>query len=158
MQREVAWAREAQALSPEYALLPILRGLKRPALKLLFGEAERVSIVLGDDDPIEAAVPAIVQALGLAPPNATPRPDPVPAPPMAELILKLPPHILKICLDLIPLEKRAELIYSREDDEREALLSVYGQEGSRLREMLDLERTTRTPDTTRDKTGGRTGR
>jgi TIR domain len=31
--REVAWAREAKALSPEYALLPILRGLERPALK-----------------------------------------------------------------------------------------------------------------------------
>src|SRR5262249_31388750 len=60
-----------------------------PALKLLFGETELVSIVLGDDEPIEHAVPTIVQALGLAAPGAALRPDPLPAPPMAELVIKL---------------------------------------------------------------------
>jgi hypothetical protein len=85
VQREVAWALEAHRLDPSYRLLPILRGLDRPALKLLVGAAEVVSIVLGDEEAIETAVPAILQALGLAPQNATARPDPEPAPPMAEL-------------------------------------------------------------------------
>ncbi len=89
VQREVAWAREAQALSPDFVILPILRGLKRPALKLLLGGEERLSILLADGDPIEGAVPAIVQALGLAPQDATPRADPSPAPPMAELVIQL---------------------------------------------------------------------
>jgi tetratricopeptide (TPR) repeat protein len=89
VQREVGWARETKLLLPEYALLPILRGLQRPALKLLFGEAEMVSIVLEPSDAIESAVGAIAQALGLAAQDATPRPDPLPAPAMAELSIEL---------------------------------------------------------------------
>jgi hypothetical protein len=44
-----------------------------------------------DDDPIHRRVflSHASEALGLAPQDATPRPDPVPASPMAELILKL---------------------------------------------------------------------
>ncbi len=89
VQQEAGWAREAKGLLPGYAILPILRGLKRPALELLFPGTELVSLVLDEDEPIEHAVPAIVQALGLAATDATPRPDPEPAPPMAELLIEL---------------------------------------------------------------------
>jgi len=88
VQDEVGWAREAKLARPDYALLPLLRGLQRPALKLLFGDVPRVSVVLGDEEAIESAATAIVQALGLAPQDATPRPDPTPAPPLAELVIE----------------------------------------------------------------------
>ena len=71
VQSEAACAREAKRLLPEYAILPVLRGLKRPALKLLFPDTELISIALERDEPIEHAVPAIVQALGLAPQDAS---------------------------------------------------------------------------------------
>lgn len=57
----------------------------------------------------------------------------------AELLLRLPPHVLKSCLELLPMEKRAELIFSRPPEERETLLEIYGKKGARLREMIDLE-------------------
>lgn len=61
VQREAAWALGAMVTKPDFRLLPILRGLDRPALKLLFGAAEVVSVLLGEGDEIESAVPAIVQ-------------------------------------------------------------------------------------------------
>src|SRR5262245_26012915 len=48
VQREVAWALEARKLDPSYRLLPLIRGLDRPALKLLVGDADLVSIALDD--------------------------------------------------------------------------------------------------------------
>ncbi|MFO0758973.1 MAG: CHAT domain-containing protein [Byssovorax sp.] len=89
VQREARWALETKLERPGYALLPVLRGLDRPALKLLFGEAEMVSFVLGEGEDIVHAAPAIVQAFGLAPQDATARVDPLPAPPMAELLIEL---------------------------------------------------------------------
>lgn len=89
VQREVGWALEAKLARQDYALLPLLRGLARPALNLLFKDAPRVSFVLGQDEPIEHAATYIAQALGLDPVDATPRPDPVPAPPLAELVIDL---------------------------------------------------------------------
>jgi hypothetical protein len=80
VQREVALALAAKLERPAYALLPIVRGLDRGVVKLLFGAAELTSLVLDDDAPIESAADAIVQALGLAPQDATPRAHPLPAP------------------------------------------------------------------------------
>lgn len=57
----------------------------------------------------------------------------------AELVLRLPPSSLKTALDSLTLEKRSEIIYSRQGAERSALLQAFGTEGSRLREMIDLE-------------------
>lgn len=87
VQQEVAWAEEAKVARPDYKLLPLLRGLARPALKVLFREAPLVSFVLGDEEPIESAVTAIAQALGLAPQDATPRAGPTPLPLLAELVI-----------------------------------------------------------------------
>ena len=71
VQREITWALEARKLDPAYQVLPLLRGLGHPALKLLTGGVDLVSIALEQDAAIETAVPAILQALGLAPQNAT---------------------------------------------------------------------------------------
>jgi tetratricopeptide (TPR) repeat protein len=90
---EIAWALETKLARPEYAILPILRGLGPAALRSWFGASPPRSITLTPDAPIESAVAAIVQALGLAPQDATPRADPLPAPPMAELVIELDePH------------------------------------------------------------------
>lgn len=57
----------------------------------------------------------------------------------AELLTRLPPAILKNCLDVLSVERRAEVICSRDPKERELLMAVYGAEGSRMRDLLNLE-------------------
>lgn len=89
VQREVGWALGAKATRPRYALLPLLRGLDRPALNLV-GAAELVSIVLGLSHPIESAVPTILQALGLSPVLPVPHEQAPPlVPALADLTIEL---------------------------------------------------------------------
>ena len=57
----------------------------------------------------------------------------------AELVTRLPQQVLKTCLDAFPLERRAEIIFTQEGSNREQLLRSYGADGSRMRELLDLE-------------------
>lgn len=57
----------------------------------------------------------------------------------SELVLKLPSAVIRAVLDLIPLDRRAEIIYSRSESERELMLSSYGAPGNKLRDMIQIE-------------------
>lgn len=56
----------------------------------------------------------------------------------SELVLKLPPKLLKTCLEKLAVPRRAELIVSRPADQRTALLNAIGKEGSKAREMFGV--------------------
>jgi hypothetical protein len=57
----------------------------------------------------------------------------------AELMLKLPAKLLKACLERLPLNRRADLLLSRPDDERNLLLDTLGKQGSKIRDLIDVE-------------------
>ena len=57
----------------------------------------------------------------------------------AELILKLPPKLLKACLDRLPLSQRADLICSRPEADGITLLDTIGKPGTKGRDIIDLE-------------------
>jgi len=56
----------------------------------------------------------------------------------AELIAKLPPAVLQVCLERMPLARRADLIQSR-GEEKSVFLTAIGSEGSKVREMVQIE-------------------
>jgi hypothetical protein len=57
----------------------------------------------------------------------------------AELISRLPVKILRDCMEALSIEKRAELILSRADEEKTWLLGALGKPGTKAREFIDLE-------------------
>jgi hypothetical protein len=56
-----------------------------------------------------------------------------------ELILRLPPAILKEALDRLPTEKRAELIHSASEEDKAKLLEAFGKPGTKLYDMITFE-------------------
>jgi hypothetical protein len=57
----------------------------------------------------------------------------------AELLFKLPPRVLKVCMDRMLLPKRAEFILSTSDEDRNTLLESIGKVGSKLRDVIEVE-------------------
>ncbi len=57
----------------------------------------------------------------------------------SELVTRLPAQILKSCLDTLPLARRAELLVAVEEKDRDVLIGAIGAQGSKLREMIELE-------------------
>lgn len=57
----------------------------------------------------------------------------------SELIPRLPDRALKACLERLPLVKRAEVIASLDDELRLAFMGACGREGSKARELIDVE-------------------
>jgi hypothetical protein len=56
----------------------------------------------------------------------------------SELVPKLPASVLKACLARFPIERQAEIIFSR-DQERQIFLQAIGTPGSKSRDMIDVE-------------------
>jgi hypothetical protein len=57
----------------------------------------------------------------------------------AELLFKLPPRVLKVCMDRLALPKRAEFILSTSDEDKNILLESIGKSGAKLRDVIDVE-------------------
>ncbi|MEO5969695.1 MAG: hypothetical protein ABIQ95_07180 [Bdellovibrionia bacterium] len=57
----------------------------------------------------------------------------------SELLFKLPPRVLKVCMDRMPLAKRAEFILSNAEGDRNILLDSIGKVGSKLRDVIEVE-------------------
>lgn len=55
------------------------------------------------------------------------------------LFKKLSDEVIKACLDLLPLNRKVDLIFSREDEERGVFLNSLGKPGSKIRDMMELE-------------------
>jgi hypothetical protein len=57
----------------------------------------------------------------------------------AELVFKLPPRVLKISLDRLQIQRRADFILSCDEENRNILLSSVGKVGSKVRDVIDVE-------------------
>ncbi|MFZ9595103.1 MAG: hypothetical protein ACO3A2_03405 [Bdellovibrionia bacterium] len=57
----------------------------------------------------------------------------------AELVFKLPPRVLKLCLDRLPIQKRADFILSTDEESQSILLNSVGKPGSKVRDVIDVE-------------------
>ncbi len=57
----------------------------------------------------------------------------------SELIMKLPSAALKACLDRYPMQRRAEIILSRADADKNSFLDSIGKPASKARELIDIE-------------------
>jgi hypothetical protein len=57
----------------------------------------------------------------------------------AELLFKLPPRVLKVCMDRMSLQKRAEFILSNNEENKNILLESIGKAGAKLRDVIEVE-------------------
>jgi hypothetical protein len=57
----------------------------------------------------------------------------------SELVMDLPASFLKETLQSYPMNKRLELLITREEDERQKLLNAFAEEGTTARDMMNME-------------------
>jgi hypothetical protein len=57
----------------------------------------------------------------------------------SELVMDLPATFLKETLQSYPMNKRLELLITREEDERQKLLNAFAEEGTTARDMMNME-------------------